>query len=111
LGRKRDRTAALDRLAGGESPANMAAARDQLAALRTEALEWGASRIADATAGAARRRAADAPSGTHRLGLSAREADVAELIGRGLTNREIAVQLFLSVGTVESYVSRITAET
>ncbi|WP_268958135.1 response regulator transcription factor [Occultella glacieicola] len=39
--------------------------------------------------------------------LSEREAEVAREIGRGATNAEIAVALFLSVATVKAYVSTV----
>lgn len=39
--------------------------------------------------------------------LSAREREVAEAIGRGATNAEIAAELFISLATVKSHVSRI----
>jgi DNA-binding NarL/FixJ family response regulator len=39
--------------------------------------------------------------------LTAREREIAALIARGLTNRQIARQLFVSVRTVEAHVSRI----
>ena len=43
-------------------------------------------------------------------GLSDRELDVLRLVGRGLNNREIADQLFLSEGTVRNYVSAVLAK-
>lgn len=39
--------------------------------------------------------------------LSARERDVLHLIGKGATNGEIAKQLFISEGTVKTYVTRL----
>ncbi|MBI4268084.1 MAG: response regulator transcription factor [Chloroflexi bacterium] len=41
------------------------------------------------------------------FGLSAREKEVLELLGEGLTNSEIAGRLFLSYTTVSSYVYRL----
>jgi predicted ATPase/DNA-binding CsgD family transcriptional regulator len=50
----------------------------------------------------------------HREGsstrLTRRESEVAELVARGLTNREIAQQLYLSVRTVEVHVDRILSK-
>lgn len=40
-------------------------------------------------------------------GLSDREREVAEAIGRGLSNAEIGAELFMSVATVKSYVTRL----
>lgn len=40
-------------------------------------------------------------------GLTEREADIVELIAQGLSNKEIAEQLFLSVGTVRNMLSII----
>ncbi|MFF5260652.1 response regulator [Actinomadura viridis] len=49
-----------------------------------------------------------ARTGDHaRFGLSAREAEVMDLIARGLTNRAIAAELFLVEKTVKNHVNRI----
>jgi non-specific serine/threonine protein kinase len=42
--------------------------------------------------------------------LSARELEVAHLVGAGLTNREIAERLIISTRTVESHVEHIKAK-
>jgi predicted ATPase/DNA-binding CsgD family transcriptional regulator len=49
----------------------------------------------------------DAPPPGSRPTLTRREAEVAALAARGLTNRDIAAQLFLSVRTVEVHVDHI----
>jgi DNA-binding CsgD family transcriptional regulator len=45
------------------------------------------------------------------LKLSAREADIARLIGLGLSNKEIAIRLDLAVPTIKCYVTKILART
>jgi DNA-binding NarL/FixJ family response regulator len=53
----------------------------------------------------------DRPEDPSRTGpapqLTRRESEVAQLVARGLTNREVAAQLYLSVRTVEVHVDRI----
>lgn len=70
--------------------------------------ELGAEALARRTndeirrAGGRRRRKSDGP-----MTLSERERDVADAVVRGLTNREIASALFVSVKTVEAHLSRL----
>ncbi|UUU38658.1 response regulator [Streptomyces sp. NBC_00162] len=51
--------------------------------------------------------AAKAPEDTRLAALSERERAVLELIGDGLTNRQIAKQLYLSEKTVKNHISRL----
>jgi len=51
------------------------------------------------------------PDGAIPDGLTRREAEILALIARGLTNTEIAGQLFLSNHTVKTHISRIFAKT
>lgn len=41
------------------------------------------------------------------LPLSSRELDITKLVGEGKTNKEIAEELFLSVGTVKNHITQI----
>lgn len=49
------------------------------------------------------RKSEDAPQDSILGGLSDRELEIFELMGRGLTAREIAANLFLSIKTVDTY--------
>ncbi|MFJ3720849.1 response regulator [Streptomyces sp. NPDC090057] len=83
---------AVRRVAAGE-PALSPAVTRQL--MRHAAGDAGATRRARARARLA--------------GLNDREREVAVAVGRGLANAQIAEQLFMSVPTVKTYVSRILA--
>jgi len=61
-----------------------------------------------ATAASARPEPAAAPPPD---GLTEREAEILGLIARGMTNPEIAAQLFLSNHTIKTHISRIFAKT
>ena len=54
--------------------------------------------------------AGDVPATNVAEKLSDREMDVLRLLGKGLSNSEIAGQLFLSEGTVRNYVSAVLAK-
>ena len=64
--------------------------------------------IASATDGQPNERRDDAL--THLASLTEREHDVAVAIGHGLSNAEIAAQLYMSVATVKSHVTRLFAK-
>jgi len=69
-----------------------------------------------ATAGPAAAAAAPGPAATAEPGpgpdgLTPREVEILRLIARGLTNPEIAAQLFLSNHTIKTHISRIFAKT
>ncbi|MFI5763423.1 response regulator [Streptomyces sp. NPDC051563] len=86
---------------------------DLVAAIRTVAT--GQSMLDPATTArlmsSLRNPAAGKPPGDERLTvLSERERAVLELIGEGLTNRQIGKRLFLSEKTVKNHISRLLAK-
>jgi len=56
-------------------------------------------------------RHAAVPPALAALGITGREADVLELVTEGLTSKQIAARLFLSVRTVDKHVERLLAKT
>lgn len=117
-------TAALDPLRAYEQSLLAGQVRLRMALALTAddppgAVAWAKGALATferlgATADAAQaagllRRLGVAPRPAPRTGhtLTAREAEIAALVARGLTNREIAERLVLSAKTVEHHVSRI----
>jgi predicted ATPase/DNA-binding CsgD family transcriptional regulator len=86
----------------------LAPARKALAATADRALDEGKAMSLEEAVGYA---LSDAPDDPPRQGrgpaLSRRELEVARLAATGLTNREIAAKLFLSVRTVEVHVDHV----
>jgi DNA-binding CsgD family transcriptional regulator len=78
--------------------------------------EWAAARVrrllraAGAPVPRARRSAAAVSETLRTFGVTRREADILGLLAAGLTNADIAAQLYLSVRTVESHVSSLLAK-
>jgi DNA-binding NarL/FixJ family response regulator len=66
--------------------------------------------IAELTARPASAAASAPASGAALSGITEREQEVLTLIGRGLSNTEIAEELFLSVTTVKTYVTRLLSK-
>ncbi|MEO7370776.1 MAG: LuxR C-terminal-related transcriptional regulator, partial [Ilumatobacteraceae bacterium] len=81
--------------------------RDARAALEAAARSFdrlGASRFASRAGDEIARLGGRPPTSS---ALTATEARVAQLVARGMTNTEVASELFVSVRTVESHLSRI----
>jgi ATP/maltotriose-dependent transcriptional regulator MalT len=102
-------------VAAGERDAGLA----ELQYVADAAARAGAAADRDAAARELRRAGARVAAGARRAGdaraggtdgLTERERDVAELVARGRTNREVAEALFLSEKTVENHLSRVYAK-
>ncbi|MFC9432805.1 response regulator [Nocardia sp. NPDC057030] len=89
-------------------PADIVAAVKQVAAGRPMlSPSVTAQLISVATAGPSTDDAARERARSALTTLTERERDIAEAIGRGLSNSDIAKELHLSVATVKSYTSRL----
>lgn len=58
----------------------------------------------------ARTRVADPGTHAARYGLTAREAEILDLVAEGRTNREIATSCFLAEKTVKNHINRVFAK-
>ncbi|MFE3449561.1 helix-turn-helix transcriptional regulator [Nonomuraea sp. NPDC059194] len=96
--------------AGGSAGGREAAA-ERLSVARTLAERLLAAPLLAEIDSLARRArislAGEAPVEDNRLGLTAREFEVLKLVTSGLSNKEIAAELFISVKTVSVHVSNI----
>ena len=98
-------------LARALAPQSPPAAIETARHARNELEALGASRESDAAAALMRSLGARGRAGPRSVGsLSRRETEVLRMLGEGLSNREIAVRLFISPKTAEHHVGRIYAK-
>ncbi|MFC5745647.1 response regulator transcription factor [Actinomadura rugatobispora] len=101
-------TAAVHDAMEGANPLSREAVSALVGAVHRDQVQsgtWDGSPVAPPPGhGASQRRARE------RFGLSAREAEVMELIVRGRTNGEIAERLFLAEKTVKNHINHIYAK-
>jgi DNA-binding CsgD family transcriptional regulator len=94
-------------LAEGDSDARQRALEMFIALGARPAATWLRGRLGESGAVPRTRRRSTL---RHPAGLTARQAEVLQLVGAGLTNAEIGDQLFISPKTVEHHVSAILAK-
>ncbi|MFD7159096.1 helix-turn-helix transcriptional regulator [Kribbella sp. NPDC059898] len=93
------------------STSNRAGARRRLEEARELATPLRAAMYLDRIAAVARRARLEPPAAkTDLMGLTPREYEVLRLLARGLPNRQIAAELYISPATVGVHVSRILAK-
>ncbi len=101
-----DDEALLDSIMAGAADYVLKQVRGSDLAGAVRAVASGQSMLDARVASQAMARLRDEANGYERLaGLTARERKILELIGEGLTNRQIAERLSVSVKTVKNYVS------
>ena len=100
---------ALHAAAGGLTVIDPRAHATLLAATAAKPDPSGTAPAGTAPGGTA--SAGTAPAAPAPDGLTQREAEILALIARGLTNSEIAAQLFLSSHTIKTHINRIFAKT
>jgi DNA-binding CsgD family transcriptional regulator len=111
LGLRVDVARARLELARALASSSRDAAVDAARRARNELEGLGAVREADAAAALLRSLGVVGRAGPKAVGLlSRREMEVLRLLGKGLSNREIAARLFISPKTAEHHVGRILAK-
>jgi DNA-binding NarL/FixJ family response regulator len=93
--------------AGGDA----AAARAEAGIALAEAQEMGAAPLAEAIRLLGRRARLELPGATTAVGvLTEREDEVLRLVAKGLTNRQVGAQLFISAKTVSVHMSNVLSK-
>ena len=107
------RPASCNRVVVGRSPSSLRSAEAAFTSLRLGLASAACRALLKAAGHAApRRRATDAGLSDSLVarGVTAREAEVLDLLAERLSNREIAERLFLSPRTVEKHVAALLAK-
>lgn len=105
-----DEVALADAIAAGASGYLLKQVRGQDLVAAVRAVASGQSLLDPATAARVLRRRHERHEPDELAALTERERGVLELLGEGLSNREIAQRLFLAEKTVKNYVTSVLAK-